>query len=228
MKKTGYKTALLSHNSIIDEEMNELCSTFSNCETKEKFGVWKTPQDMKRRRRKTQTLKPPKGKYWWNDNNTAVAAGGILIVNGDEGFWALEEMCKKNSNTEYSDFGGKYHYDDCDIYATISREFREETYNTDEIPYSKVKELAMKGFVVKVIDDKYYCLVVDRKELDVKLSSDELKNAKNKTIASNNFNKFFYRSVGIEYILYSDLPKVQHKLAFRLVEVLKAIGKIKI
>ena len=69
-----------------------------------------------------------------------LTAGGIFFYeekNGIKGLWLLKE--DDFGKDIFTDFGGKYDYNDGDIYATISREFREEVYNTQEISYKEIK-----------------------------------------------------------------------------------------
>lgn len=170
---------------------------------------------------------PPSNKYWWVKNQEHFAAGGILFldtVDGERGLWVLEEISRKNRDVECSDFGGRYHYDDGDIYATIAREFREETMNTCEISYSKVKELCQQPdspdkFVFKIKRGKYYCLIVDIKYFPLlKFDNLDIINKKKEIQIENRLNKCFYRSVGVKFIPFSKIHLINK--SYRLNDII--------
>lgn len=186
---------------------------------------------------KRRKVRPPPGKYWWKDPlGRDVAAGGILILDeyvidnkSTEGIWVVVEKSRRGIGIEYSDFGGRYHYDDGDIYATISREFREETYNTDEIPYSTVKKLVTSPsdnnkFVYRMNKGKYVCLVVDRKYLpSLYLNNENVEKARIKVLRENPYiSRGAYRSEGVAFLPFSDICTLyRNKLSYRLSEILK-------
>ena len=100
----------------------------------------------------TTQKKNYKCKYFSQDGKK-LAAGGIIFfdtIDNTKGLWLIKE--EEDENFIYTDLGGKYDHNDGDIFATISREFREETYNTSEISYkntasiSKNKYLYINGY----------------------------------------------------------------------------------
>jgi len=172
---------------------------------------------------------PPPGKWWWKDDKGKfIAAAGILIFD-DEGMWLVAEKSRKNDGgVEYTDFGGKYDWNDGDIYATIPREFREECYNTDELSYSLIKRLVTspsteKKFVYRMNKGKYLCLIVHRSLLPpLKLSDLEVKIARDRVIASNPFcHDSMYRTVGIKFIPFKEIENYKTQLSYRLSTILK-------
>lgn len=193
------------------------------------------PRYRNRKRVQKRFNGPPPGKFWWKDDlGRDVAAGGILIldtqiVNGvkERGIWVISEKSRKNEGTEYTDFGGRYNQDDGDIYATIHREFREETYNTNEIPYSVIKKLATDSsnenkFVYRMVKGKYLCLVVDREYLPpLNLDNCDIQSAKQQVIKSNPYvAPEVYRTENLVFIPFSKLKKGDLSLSFRLNEIL--------
>lgn len=209
----------------------------------------------------SSAFRPPNGKYWWSlrvpniiKKKYYIAAGGILICdkqltrNGEnkEGIWVLAEKAKKG--IEYTDIGGKYSPDDGDIYATISREFREELYNTAEIPYRQIKYLCtnnmtyegISGSIVssevrKKIENSgtfkgvcvvrrglYLSLIVNRSFLpSITLDPIEVEKARKRIVNSNEFsNEEFYRTISLKFLPYDEIKENYNLLSYRLRTVL--------
>lgn len=179
--------------------------------------------------------RPPQGKSWWKDeNNNNIAAGGILIldeVNNEKGIWVITEKCKKScsgySDFEYTDIGGRYSQDDGDIYATISREFREETYNTDEIPRRDIEQLmnsdhSSEKFVYRMSTGKYLCLVVSRKYLPkLYLNNEMVKKNKADILIHNPYVlPSNYRTIDLVFLPFSKIKIGKTSLSFRLKDIL--------
>ncbi len=171
---------------------------------------------------------PPPGKWWWkNPQGKFVAAAGILIFD-DEGIWVVVEKSRNGDGTfEYSDFGGKYDWNDGDIYATISREFREELYNTNEISYSTVKELSTtpsskKKFIYRMNKGKYFCLIVHNSLVsDIELDNLKVQIKREEIIKSNEIHQHLYRTEKIKHLNFDELNKYTTKMSYRLSIILK-------
>lgn len=184
-------------------------------------------------------IKPPPGKWWWKppDDPHYIAAGGIIICDRQkdgevekDGIWVLIEKSRRGSGLEYTDIGGKYDWNDGDIYATISREFREELYNTDEISYRTIKHLCGQSksddsdnelFIMR--KGKYMCLIVDRKLLpDVSLDYRKVEEARKKILSENPFcRNEMYRTVSLQFLPFDRIAEEKDKLSYRLSTILK-------
>jgi len=205
--------------------------------------------------------RPPPGKWWWewapsdSERKVFIAAGGIIICDSQivgrtlkEGIWVLIEKSRKGIGIEYTDIGGKYDWNDCDIYATISREFREELYNTTELPYKTIKQLCQKSTNVRhsffsseprdhltcnqgqILNDvyimrkgRYMCLIVDRKALPaVHLSPKDVEIAREITIKNNKWCKSeMYRTLSLYFLPFDEISEKIEYLSYRLLTILK-------
>jgi hypothetical protein len=193
-------------------------------------------------------------RFYKNDNNTSIhgrnrsrfldpdteyllAGAGILLLDkiSDElGFWVSTEL-DHEGNLKYTDFGGKYDYNDGDIYATITREFREETYNTREIPFKVAKQIPKSqhvyicGWTPK---PQYLCVILDvrgnKDYVDYVPDDDEIKEARVKILKTNpNISPTFYKSIGTKFIPFSKIfgDECGSLLHLRLKEILEKYKK---
>lgn len=187
------------------------------------------------------TLRPEKKRFRWHDGNgRQLTAGGILPYD-DSGIWVVGEM-KKNGDIEYTDPGGKYKFEDCDIYTTCSREFGEELYQSSTISREAVINIASTHQPVYVNGHRncpvYICYVVHvdtLKNYGVDLSCSLFDAARQQTIISNpDVPKEYYNSVVLKHIIFSDLvspmklsdsrgePQFEDvRLSYRLKRILK-------
>lgn len=113
----------------------------------------------KQARKKSRALK----KFRWHDGEgRELTAGGILPYD-NEGIWVIGEK-KKNGDLEWTDAGGKYKFEDCNIYTTCAREFGEELYYSTSIPIELMSDIVSthKPVYVNGHNNKpvYICYVV--------------------------------------------------------------------
>jgi hypothetical protein len=169
-----------------------------------------------------------KVKYKYIDpDGRRLAAGGILFyqkTNQGKGIWLIEEEDDKK-NIVYSDFGGKYDYNDGDIIATIAREFREETYNMNEISYKDLKNLdETNHFYIDGYDASptYLCIVIPIEFFNIQFDVDAIKEARERIIRANNsVPSEWYKTLDVKFLLLKDLP--YYKLNNRTFAVLKSL-----
>lgn len=175
-------------------------------------------------------------RYRWKGPEGELAAGGILIIDtveGEKGVWVLVEKSRRRgreNDVDYIDFGGKYDYNDCNIYATISREFREEVYNTDEISVKTIKDLyhlspSNRKATMRLCRGQYVCLIVDRSLLPpLTLNSEKVRQARVDAIQTNpNIHDRMYRTEDLMFLPLKDATKEPHlsRIAYRLGYILK-------
>lgn len=189
---------------------------------------------IKRRDIRRSKPRPPAGKWWWaSPDGWYIAAGGIIIrdiCDDKEGIWVLIEKSRRGYGQEYTDIGGKYDWNDGDIYATISREFREELYNTDEIPYKTIKRLCeqFKSYdknnqLFMMRKGKYMCLIVDRSVLpNLELDSKQVENARSNVLSRNHFCRDeMYRTISLRFLPFDEVVDHKNLLSYRLSNILK-------
>ena len=203
---------------------------------------------------------PPYGKWWWwwkpEDSNIGyyIAAGGIIICDKQEirgvvkeGIWAIVEKSRKGGNGyELTDIGGKYDWNDGDIYATIAREFQEELYHTTEIKYEEIRSLCMKNNERKEATNfneiyimrrgKYMCLIVNRNLLSpIKLSPELVENKRKTVLSTNRFcihrhhdpktnmacREEMYRTLSLKFLPFDEVAENKYVLSYRLATILK-------
>jgi len=167
-----------------------------------------------------------KKKYRWLDNRgRQLTAGGILPYD-ETGVWVIGET-DKSGNITYTDAGGKYQFEDGDIYKTIAREFGEETYHTCELTRSQVLELYNTFEPVYVNGHKnrpvYVCLVIPRLAISsLKFDSFKMKEARNEVLKNNpNVPPEYYNSVNIKHLSYDQLSSDDIRISYRLKRILK-------
>jgi hypothetical protein len=151
---------------------------------------------------------------WTNpDTGDNLSAGGILFHSNDS-FWAIEEDGKKGIET--NDIGGRYEYEDGDIFTTIRRELHEETYGMCDVPVSMIRKFAetygMKGVYDKNRQCVYVCICVpidvicetcgfSEEEIEGKFAS-----LREKTVKQNpNTPRDAYKPLRIRKIRYEDV-----------------------
>lgn len=174
---------------------------------------------------------PQNKKYRWHDpQGRQLTAGGILPYD-ENGVWVILE--KKKDNLELSDMGGKYHFEDGDIFCTMAREFCEELYHSVCITRKNVIDFLKKG-------DMYYILgynavpvyavllihVDELEKIDVKLSPELFLERRKKIIEQNPYvPEEYYSSVELKYVKYSELKeyyeKKQYYISNRLSRIIK-------
>jgi hypothetical protein len=137
-----------------------------------------------------------------------LSAAGILPYD-ENGYWTIVEYLR--GKHVFTDFGGRYQYEDGDIYATIAREFTEEIYGSAELTRRQVKSLLKKPSTCPVLINGYHgkpvylCLAVhisDLEELGVIFDPLKFAKRRDKILKQNqcNHNKY-YPSLSLCYIL---------------------------
>lgn len=176
---------------------------------------------------KPQPKKALKFRYIDEDGNK-ISAGGITFYeekDGVKGIWLTKE--EDNDKIVYTDFGGKYDYNDGDIFATIAREFREETYNTCEISYKQLKNTPKDKFVYIDGYDKtpVYVSIVDKLEnYDIVFDSEKVKEQRKKILKSNpTIPEKWYKTLDVEFVTFEDIKGGKKLLSDRFKTVLKNI-----
>jgi len=184
--------------------------------------------------------KKPNTKFKWKpskDKEMTLTAGGLLPFD-DRGIWVIGEYNKTNPKIlEYTDFGGRYNFEDGDIFATIAREFNEETYHSSEITRKQVLKLS-KLFENVYIDGYhhkpvYICMIVPTtalRLLDISLDKDKF--AERRAIVLNqnpDVPRKYYRPQELLYITYKDIQDDKYRLSNRLKCILEkscVLGKL--
>lgn len=156
-------------------------------------------------------------KFRWHDPyGRQLTAGGILPYD-DNGMWAIVE--KKKSNLELSDMGGKYHFEDGDIYFTIAREFCEELYHSVDVTRKNILDLTEKGEFCYILGYNaipvYGVLVIHTDELEklgIRLCPELFSLQRKKIIAQNpHVPDEYYSSVELKHIPFADLKEYYEK-----------------
>lgn len=174
---------------------------------------------------KRQDYKPSTHeKYRWHDpiNNVQLTAAGLLLYD-EVGVWVVGEFEK--GRIVYTDPGGKYNFEDGDIYATVAREFCEETYHSCEITRSKIVELSKKYPPVYVRGHHnfpvYACYVIPLEESGVKMNP-VLFNYNRFQVLKNNpkVPQACYKAVALHRISYEELKTAS--LSYRLGRIISS------
>lgn len=165
---------------------------------------------------------------WRDPRGNMLTAGGILFYD-DDGIWVIGEMEK--GTTVYTDMGGKYEFEDCSIYGTITRELREETYDMCEITVKQLKALAKSSVPVYVNGHHgqpvYICYPVHLRTLsevgvEIKFDDSEFKRSRLETIFTNpTIPPHFYNSIEIRHIKFEDIENEKFPLSFRLQRIMR-------
>lgn len=165
-------------------------------------------------------------------NRNTITAGGILFYD-EFGIYVIKE--KKRDRDVYNDIGGKYQFEDGDIYATISREFGEEMYHSCELTRSQIISFIGKDGVKEINlnsssqDNRpiYVCIVVPHKLVEdiIQISNNEFQKSRTRVLMNNpDVPISYYSSTEICHVSYDDLRVCfndRDKLHFRLASVLQ-------
>jgi len=173
--------------------------------------------------------KTPRKKYrWFDGKGRQLTAGGILPYD-DEGIWVIGERDK--SGLIYTDAGGKYQFEDGDVFKTIARELGEETYHTCEMTRSQVLDLYNTYQPVYVNGHKnrpvYICLVVPTTalpslEFDETALSAKFEKARQEVLKGNPMvPPDHYRSAVIQRLTFKRIGAGEYRLSYRLKRVLR-------
>jgi len=128
-----------------------------------------------------------KKKFRYHDNNGRQLTAAGIVFYDDTGIWCILE--REKGRLVCSDIGGKYTFEDCDIYSTIARELREETYNCCELTHSQVVELSKTCECVYINGHTglpvYLCLMVPVNKINFDFQNIPFIIQRNKALESN-------------------------------------------
>lgn len=182
------------------------------------------------------TLSPPqsgrrkigkKRARWHDPQGKQLTAGGILPYTED-GIWVIGET--KGNKIVWTDMGGKYEPEDCNIYATISREANEELYHSVHITPENIKNISETHNEVYVMDTNgepvYICYVVSAnilKKMKIYFNRDKFLENRSETLSQNPTVHNFYVSVDLKHITFEEIKKEidNNNVSFRLKKILE-------
>ncbi len=176
-------------------------------------------------------------RFWWKDQKGLLHSGGGLLIYDDNGIWVISETKNQGSKQEYTDIGGRYRFEDCDIYQTIAREFEEETYHTSTIELRRTKVIKLYDkykftYVYGQISKKksgvgrgipvYGCIVVPIKEFNISgFDNEYFMKERSLAIKSNpNVPENFYKSIEIRHITFREIWSGKLNFSHRLNKIL--------
>lgn len=167
-------------------------------------------------------------KFVYQMDEKRIYAGGLLIYDSS-GIWVLKEYYK--GGYKLSDPGGKYAYQDCNIYVTIAREFCEETYFAFPVTFGELKTLvdtnkATSVFVCNDPDSNptYLCLLVNKTDLpslsNIQLDTSEFINHRTQALKENpRVPEQYYSSFDFFHLPYEEIHSQSTNLHFRLRQI---------
>lgn len=169
------------------------------------------------RKRWNKPVKQPRThqpeRFKWTDpyDQKEYMAGGILLFDA-VGFWCVREA------KGLSDMGGRYHFEDNNIFGCIAKELREESFGTLEVLASQIESIVMKTRMSvsdihpgssRVVDlPHYFCLFCNICEYDLGLKFDpELFLVKRQETISQNksVDPVHYTSLELVYVKFADI-----------------------
>lgn len=176
-----------------------------------------------------------KKKFRWHDGYGRELTAGGLLPYDENGIWVIGEK-NKNGKVEWTDPGGKYKYEDCDIYTTISREFSEELYYSTVLSRFAILNIAKTHGPIYVNGHEnkpvYICYPVNANILKiygVNLSPNAFKYHREIAVNGNpNVPESYYNSIVLKHIPYFKLtqPKILYNMSYRLKSILRSAGVI--
>lgn len=157
-----------------------------------------------------------------------LAAGGIFFygtTDAGKGLWLVQE--EEMGTDVYTDFGGKYDHNDGDINATIGREFREETYNTAEIPYAEIRavpesrRIYIDGYDCNPV---YVCIVAHIDDFKVRFDREQLIRQRECILKANPLiPQKWYKTLDVRFVPLKDISSYRAKVSNRLQAILTAL-----
>ena len=179
-----------------------------------------------RPRKRGPSPKPSPRKYRWQDpSGKKFTAAGILFYD-DEGIWVIGETEK--NGIVYNDIGGKYMFEDGNIWTTIRRELTEETYGLCDMLVREIEELAKKYPPVAINGHDsiptYMCLVVPLSDIPkdrLNLDPAAFTRRRDITLQENpDIPSHYYSPVLLTKLRYDDIRNKIKDVGFRLKRVL--------
>lgn len=176
-------------------------------------------------------------RYRYQDPKTGhrFASGGILFYDS-EGVWVIAEKdgSSRSAGIVYNDMGGRYTYEDGNIYASIARELREETYGLCELLVTEVRHLTenFRPVYVNGHDGKpaYFSLPVDlnRLSLEVRrrlvLDPVRYEIERKVVIEANSDVPVEYYPMSLKKLSMEEIRDPKTRLSFRLKKILRLSG----
>lgn len=185
-------------------------------------------------KRKNYYEKPK--KYRWHDGNGRQLTAGGLLPYDEKGIWLVGEQDSSGPRAvEWTDMGGRYEYEDGDIYKTIAREVGEELYHSAELLRRDIVYFSRKYSPVYVNGHQglpvYICYPVPINELTKKdFVLDPLlfqKNRRNVLDSNPTVPPNYYPTVELRHFPYCVIYRALKKekgtpiLKFRIQRILK-------
>ena len=169
-----------------------------------------------------------------NEKGHQLTGGGVFIYD-DEGIWAVGEQMKRS--IIFTDIGGKYVYQDGDIYQTIAREFNEETYHCDEVSRRKIIDLIEtgKGQVLSLSNNQnrpvYISVAIHITDLDIQIDPKLFLSCRELVLKSNpDVPIGLYKSVELRHFKFSEIEQLirQNTFSSRFVTLFKLFKNSKV
>ena len=157
----------------------------------------------------------PNKRWTCLDENGHRLTGGGIVPYDEHGIWIISEI--NGSHETRTDVGGKWRFEDIDIYGCIVREWNEETYFTAELKKSDLEDWFIsrpRTSRVYVNDHQrnptYVAYLIHVEDLStdcgVVLDPEKFSRARNRAIRLNtDVPQDYYSSTKLEYISYEEL-----------------------
>ena len=159
---------------------------------------------------------------WKDENGNLIPAAGWIPFNS-LGIWVIAEKWGKKKY--YTDIGGRYRFDDGDIWATIAREFSEETYQSTCLTRDDIISLLpfSRRYLLRDSRGKicYLCCMIPTGQLSLrnkKLDWRKFQERRKEVISTNPHHTF--RICELRFLSYEDLLSKRYCLSIRLKKML--------
>ena len=195
--------------------------------------IMDSPQKRQNPEKRRSTYQKKGKKFRWHDGHGRKLTAGGLMPYDDKGVWLVAER-GKSDQIVWTDLGGRYMFEDCDIYKTIAREVGEELYHSAELLRRDVFSLAQKYTAVYVNGHRglpvYVCYPVPLFELEkvgFSLNPEQFDKNRSEALQSNpSVPEDYYVTVGLGYFTYEQINsllkgKSWPKLSYRIRRILK-------
>jgi hypothetical protein len=168
-----------------------------------------------------------KKKFKWHDEKGRQLTAGGLLPYDDKGIWVIAEKKTKDGSLEWTDTGGKYKFEDCDIYTTISREVSEELYYSAILTRDAILKIKETHTPVYVNGHQsspvYICYIVHIDNLQkygLNLDRELFMEYRKRAILSNpDVPSEYYSSIDLKHLSFDSLKN--YPLSYRLKRILK-------
>lgn len=153
-------------------------------------------------------------KFRWHDGKgRQLTAGGLLPYDG-EGIWLVGEM-DRNGSIAWTDLGGRYEFEDGDIFKTIAREVGEELYHSSELLRRDILYFSKRYSPIYVNGHRkipvYVCYPVPISELSKRgfiLDPELFEERRQEVLKSNPMvPPSYYPSVELKYFSYAEIRR---------------------